>query len=233
MNGNLFEFRADSSRRLGFRDMRSHGAQTNKGVQVVRGSDVQVENVEFSDLARGLQFTLVDRIRVTRSDFARMHVDGAEFGECHTWEFSRNTGRDFRPAAGTHADLVQGWSRAGSPPSSDIRITDNYGNGPMQGIGLFDHAPDDRPPDGGFDRVYIARNNMCAGFAHGIALTNGRDSVLENNDVSTFEWQPPPINGVAQKLNRASINVSGGSVTWRGLNIAHAGAGKREQIYPV
>jgi hypothetical protein len=221
--GNLTEFRCDTGERLQFVDMESRGAQDNiiaKGVQIVRGADVLVNNVEFEFLKRGLQFTLVDRIDVTRCAFARIYIDGAEFGECHTWRFTWNTGRDFRPVLGAHPDFVQGWSRGTSPPASDIVIADNFCDGPNQGIGLFDHLD-----YGGFDRVTIARNRLRCGYAQAIALTNARASVLEDNHVSTFEWTPP----APEKLNRASINISG-DVRLVGRNYADAGAGKGPQV---
>jgi hypothetical protein len=143
-----------------------------------------------------------------------MRSDGIQVGEGRNGLIEENDCAETRIRDVEHPDCIQLWSRPTSPPTADIVIRRNRAKGTMQGVFLGNHVREG-VNDGGFDRILIEDNVLDVGYPNGIALHEGRDSIVRNNKVTTFpgsRW-------------RASINLKGGDSKQCGNSVT-AAAGK-------
>jgi len=124
--------------------------------------------------------------------------------------------RDFTPAQrifkdgelvqdAKHPDCIQGWSKPGTPPLSDIIIKNSRIDGDMQGISFFNHVKNGVDA-GGFDRITIVGNHVSVTRPNGISINEARDSVVRDNDVRTIPGSVLARNG---RPVRTRINVQG------------------------
>jgi hypothetical protein len=190
-----------------------------QGVLVTRGSGIRVLDGAFTGLASGVAMSKVDRFVISGNKFQYMRSDGVQVGEGRRGVIERNTCEATRIRSTEHADCIQLWSRPTTEPTADVIIRGNIAEGMTQGIGLFSKLGD--KSNGGFDRITIENNRLKVGHPHGIALYEGRDSIVRNNSVSTFpgsRW-------------RATINLVGGDTKRCGNSIA-AAKGKDAEIDP-
>ena len=143
--------------------------------------------------------------------------DGIDIAQSRLVTVKNNSCRDFAPTAtqfdengkrtivGDHPDCIQAWSRPASPPVADIVIENNSMEGTMQGIFFGNHVRNG-VDDGGFDRIVIRNNVVRVTHSNGIRISDGRDSIVTGNRVSTF---PGPLNPRSGRPNRSIINVAG------------------------
>lgn len=164
-------------------------------------SNLTVYGVRFSKLRMGVAMGNVNGLKVTGNWFSEMSADGINISMSRNVVIDRNACSEFVTSPGSHPDCIQLWSRPANPPTADIKVTNNSAIGAMQGIGLFDHVRGG-VPDGGFDRITIRGNTVLNTYGMGIAVTNCRDCVVRDNDV----------NSLPNYMNRAQLNISGGSV---------------------
>lgn len=183
------------------------------GVQVVGGSDMTVTGGQFQGLKVGIVMGRVTGFRIADNELMALRSDGIDVAESRQGVIENNSCRDTRVRDTEHPDCIQLWSRPTSPPTADVVIRKNRAKGHTQGISLFNHTRDG-VNDGGFDRITIEDNDVEVEFPNGIALTEGRDSIVRNNQVRTAAG--------AQYIAR--ITVSEGTV--RCGNKVAAGAGK-------
>ena len=73
-------------------------------------------------------------------------------GDSHFINIHDNRCVGATPSPTAHPDCVQAWSVAGSPPVSDMWITNNVAVGPTMGFDGFDHGT------GGFARIHLTGN---------------------------------------------------------------------------
>ena len=176
-------------------------------------SDVVLTRNQFSGFKVGLVLGLVDKFRITNSTFTAMRADGMDIAAAHDGLIEGNSCSGTIVRDGEHPDCVQLWSTPTAPPTSDIAIRHNKVTGNTQGISLFNHVRNG-VDDGGFDRITIEDNDVNVAASQAIALSNGRDSVVRKNHVST----------VVGNRYRASINATGD--IRRCGNVVEPGAGK-------
>lgn len=171
------------------------------GVFVVTGSDITVTGGKFQGLKNGIVLSRVEGFKLTGNSFAANRSDGINVGEGRKGVIEKNECLATRIRDKEHPDCIQLWSRPTSPPVSDVIIRGNRAEGEMQGIGMFNHTRNG-VNDGGFDRITIEDNDMRVTYPHGIALVEGRDSVVRNNRVSTLpgaRWRARISVGTAQR----------------------------------
>jgi hypothetical protein len=156
------------------------------GVYVVGGGDITVENSRFEGLRIGLAMTRVDGFKVSGNSFTGMAADGMDFAQSRNGVIERNDCGGNVKREGQHPDCIQMWSRPPAAPVADIIIRQNHVTGHSQGISLFNHVRNG-VDDGGFDRITIEDNDLTLGFPNGIALANGRSSIVRNNRVHTLQ----------------------------------------------
>ncbi|MBW8812445.1 MAG: right-handed parallel beta-helix repeat-containing protein [Caulobacterales bacterium] len=183
------------------------------GVQVVGGSDINVIGGSFQGLKVGIVVGRVTGFRIADNELAGLRSDGIDVAESRQGVIEGNSCRDTRVRDTEHPDCIQLWSRPTSPPTADVMIRKNHATGHTQGISLFNHTRDG-VNDGGFDRITIEDNEVEVAFPNGIALTEGRDSLVRNNKVRTLAG--------AQYIAR----ITTGDGTIRCGNRVAAGAGK-------
>ena len=155
------------------------------GVFVVTGADITVTGGKFQGLKNGIVLSRVEGFNLTGNRFTANRSDGINVGEGRKGVIEKNECLGTRIRDKEHPDCIQLWSRPTSPPVSDVVIRGNRAEGAMQGIGMFNHNRNG-VNDGGFDRITIEDNDMRVGYPHGIALMEGRNSVVRNNRVSTL-----------------------------------------------
>lgn len=176
-------------------------AYVGYGVSVVRST--------FANYHKGATFTEIDGATVHQNIFTGMQSDGVNFAACRNVSITSNDLSGFAPVAGTHPDAIQGWSVTGKPPTADVLIARNIIDAAgAQGIFLGDLTG-----AGGFDRVTIEDNDIRAGQPNGLAIGNGRGSVVRNNRVST----------VTGSLYQSRISIIGGTVTRCGNTVSAYG----------
>jgi len=184
-----------------------------KGVMVSQGDNVVIEDSTFTGFVAGVGFDRVDNFRVSRITASAMRSDGVDIAESHhgVIEYVNCSGTVIRDEE--HPDCIQGWSRAGEVPTSDLVVRHNSVVGNTQGISFFNHAA--RGQDsGGFDRITIEDNDVEVSLTNGIALYDGRDSVVRRNQVHTL----------AGSRYRATIATPGGAKACD--NVVGPGLGK-------
>lgn len=184
-------------------------------VFVVVGQGIVVESIRADGFKSGVVLSKVDGFEVTGCGLSRMRSDGIQAGECWNGRIAGNVIHGTKTLGAEHPDGIQIWSRASSPPTSDIVIEDNLVAGDTQGICGFNIQNRNGADDGGYDRITIRRNRVSAGHPQGISLTDARDSSVTDNVVSTYpgsRW-------------RASLNLTRCERTIRKGNTVGAGGG--------
>lgn len=184
------------------------------GLLAVRSSGVAVSGSRFRGLKSGIVLSKVDGFDLRSNQFRAMRSDGIQIGEGRRGRIEDNDCAQTRIRDVEHPDCIQLWSRPTSPPTADVVIRGNRATGGMQGVFLGNHVRDG-VDDGGFDRITIEDNVLEVGYPNGIAISDGRGSVVRNNKVTTFpgaRW-------------RASINLRGGDSVRCG-NSVKAAAGR-------
>lgn len=184
------------------------------GVFVLQAANVQISDGRFEGFKSGIVLGRSRDFSISRNHFTGMRSDGIQVAEARQGVIEGNICGGTRIRDDEHPDCIQLWSRPTSPPTADIQIRGNRAEGPTQGISLFNHVRDG-VNDGGFDRILIEDNDLKVGYPHAIALVDGRDSIVRNNRVETYEGA----------RFRASINLTGASIKRCGNTVA-PGAGK-------
>lgn len=191
------------------------------GFKVDSGSQVTVARNTFAGYKIGLLVSNIDGFKVLNNTFTSMRSDGMDIAMAHNGLVEGNACSGTVVRDKEHPDCIQMWSRPGGPATSDIVIRKNKVEGDSQGISLFNHVRDG-VDDGGFDRILIEDNDVEVRASQGIAIVQGRNSVVRNNRVKT-------LSGA---VYRASINTSKSADVVRCGNVVEPGAGKPGVIDP-
>lgn len=187
---------------------------TDYGFTAGDSTNASVTGCVFTNLLKGLGFGAVTGGVIQGNAFEGMNSDAIDVAESCDITIAANVVHGTLSTTGEHPDGIQMWSRATSPPCTNITIEDNLLVGTMQGIFLGDRpAP---YADGGYGSVIIRRNRVCTAFPNGIGVYNCRDLILEDNAVSTY-----PGSRFWTK-----INLPGTTVTSRKGNTVGPGGGK-------
>lgn len=184
------------------------------GVFVVRSSGIEVVSSRFRGFKTGIVLSKVDGFTMRANVFRAMRSDGIQIGEGRRGLIEDNDCGATRIRDIEHPDCIQLWSRPTSPPTADIVIRRNRAVGTMQGVFLGNKVREG-VDDGGFDRITIEDNILDVGYPNGIAIEDGRNSVVRNNKVTT----------IAGARWRASINLKRGDAKRCG-NSVQAAAGR-------
>jgi hypothetical protein len=185
------------------------------GVFVVRSNGVSVLRSQFRGFKSAIVLSKVADFKLVSNQFRAMRSDGIQAGESRRGLIEDNDCADTRIRDQEHPDCIQLWSRPTAPPTADIVIRGNRAVGTMQGAFLGNHVRDG-VDDGGFDRILIENNVFDVGYPNGISISDGRNSIVRNNKVTTF----------AGARWRASINVRGVGASTVCGNSVKAAAGK-------
>jgi nitrous oxidase accessory protein NosD len=162
------------------------------GILMDRVSRVRIIGMTVSGAITGISIGHSTDVDVVENRLDGLRSDGINLGVVQRINVLRNQCMNFQPVLqiydavgkmvkdGDHPDCIQGWSRKGSPPTSDINIIGNKAVGVMQGISFFDMG------QGGYDRLTIKDNDLTLGAWHGIAVFEGRNTVITGNTVRTL-----------------------------------------------
>jgi hypothetical protein len=189
------------------------------GIKLMNSSDVEIHDTHFQGFRSGVSITKSEGFVVAGNTFKWMRSDGIDVAQSRKGLVENNTCSDTRVRSEEHPDCVQMWSRPESPPTADIVIRGNRADGSTQGFTGFNHVHNG-VDDGGFDRILIENNIVNVSRPNAITLSQGRDSIVRNNHVTTTagaKWQ-------------ARIRVSG-TVKTCGNTVA-SGAGKPGETDP-
>lgn len=188
------------------------------GITIRFAHDVRVEGMKVGGARIGIVIDRSENIAVVNTRMEGLISDGMNIALSHHVLVQGNTCRDFNPIPpiytpdgvlvrdGDHPDCIQAWSRPGTAPTADVQVLDNQMEGRMQGIFFGNHVRDGID-DGGFDRITIRNNRVRVSFPQGIALQDGRDSIVTDNDVQTVKGAMLPNHPTTPV--RATINITG------------------------
>lgn len=178
--------RFDGVEGLEVRNSRFEGA----GLKIVGGRDVTIERSTILRASAGVSGTHVVGLKVLHNAFRLSTSDGVQCAGCTDVEISFNSFDGTERPGTEHPDLVQFWSFEGVV-TKGVRITDNVAIGNSQGFNSYD------PSKGGIEDVYIARNKTWLTFKWAVAMQNGRNIVLEDNEFNSMpsgNYSPPAID---------------------------------------
>jgi nitrous oxidase accessory protein NosD len=189
------------------------------GVNVVQSAHVTIKGMVISGPKAGIAFSEATDFEAVGNRFDGVRSDGVLIAMSQRGRIIGNQCLNFRPIRATydakgklikdgdHPDCIQGWSRLAYPPTGDLLIEGNVAHGEMQGITFFDAG------QGGYDRITIRNNDLMLEYWHGVAVYEGRGTVITGNRVRTipsakarnFPFQPIKawvytLRGVGQRV---------------------------------
>ncbi len=192
------------------------------GISIADSRDILVSGMRITGPRVGVAMARSTDIDVIGNSFDGVRSDGVNIAMSQRVRITGNACINFKPIRaiyssdgrllvdGDHSDCIQGWSRRGFRPTSDITITDNAAEGEMQGISFFD------PGQGGYDRITIRNNDLNLSYWNGIVIYEGRNSLITGNHVRTIpgaralNWPFQPIRTwiyTTGSNNRACGNI--------------------------
>jgi nitrous oxidase accessory protein NosD len=155
----------DTAKRILVSGMVVSGARV--GITATKSTDVEITGNRLDGVrSDGINLAMVQRVHVAGNQCINFHP---------VLDIFDAAGKLVK--GGDHPDCIQGWSRLGYPPTSDILIEGNTSYGVTQGIWFGD------PGQGGYDRITIRNNDLTLGYFQGIAVHEGRGTVIQNNRV--------------------------------------------------
>ncbi len=161
------------------------------GVTVNQSAHITIKGMVISGPKVGLSFGQTTDFEAIGNRFDGVRSDGINIGMSQRGRIIGNQCLNTRPIRATyskegkllvdgdHADCIQGWSRKGQTPTGDLLIEGNVAHGEMQGISFFD------PGQGGYDRITIRNNDLTLEYWNGIAVYEGRNTIITGNRVRT------------------------------------------------
>ncbi len=182
-----------------------------RGLFVRGGSNVTVQNSDFSHLAVGMTTMSMSGINILSNKFHDVRIDGVELTAVAGGKIDANDFRDFRSSPTAHPDAIQVWTSGTGKPTTDLLISNNVilpgTGGGGQGIFIQDevgNAP--------HQRITI-RNNLvldAGNYYNGITVRGGKDIVVEGNtsispttDTKNFWIRLDNVQGAVVKNNLA------------------------------
>ena len=211
----LVNVRLDTVSGLNWRGGHFDGGHVqNGGFAALYGSkDIRIEAASFTGFTRyGIAVDQSADIDIIGNKFSDSGSDGIDIGQSRRISIEGNDCRDFNPTEKAHPDCIQMWSRATSPPTSDVIIRNNVMHGKMQGISLFNHIRNGSD-DGGFDRITIIGNDVAiSDFYHGIAAYSCRDCLIRDNKVSTLPGANPKIHAWLKMVDSDTAKLCANTV---------------------
>lgn len=162
------------------------------GIRVLQSRDVGVLGMVITGAHRGVVIDRSQDVVVKNTELTGLQSDGIDIASSQRVTIDGNSCSKFNPTLATfdaagvktdgdHPDCIQGWSRAPSPPTSDVTVTNNRADGTMQGI-FFRSTGD----NGGFDRIVIRDNILRTGFSNAIYVEGARNATVRGNRISTL-----------------------------------------------
>ncbi|NJC10050.1 PEPxxWA-CTERM sorting domain-containing protein [Polymorphobacter fuscus] len=156
------------------------GRGTGVGITTAGSRGISVSAGNFQNLRLGIGITASTDVRISSSRFIGMTSDGINIADSHRVTATANRCTNGAPSAGAHPDCIQLWSILGNPRQSDISLTNNYVNGPTQGLTSFNASA------GGGLRITMIGNTIATSFPQGIACGNCDNSIFTNNTLTTL-----------------------------------------------
>jgi parallel beta-helix repeat protein len=200
-----------------FDNLKFDGTGAGIGLQVNRSQNVTVQNSEFTDFLRGLQFIDVSGLKVTGNNVHRMTGDGMTFAEVRNVQILNNNIHDQngRPGSSFHKDLIQFWTDGTDSPSQNVVIRGNNlvsGDNSSQSIFIFNEAVARKGAGNGmfYQDFVIENNTVLGGHAHGITVGEASGVIIRNNTVLQDTTTPglnKPVNIPQIIVDPASTGV--------------------------
>jgi hypothetical protein len=167
-----------------------HGAKAGDGAGATFSDcpNSSVTNCELHHLGSGLGVKQSDHFIASGNRLHDIEVDGFQFNATSFITVDSNTGSDFYPVAGDHADFCQFQTSGQTAPATDIAITNNTytrGEGADWMQGIFMGNESGQP----YQRVTILGNALIGGFYHGITLDTADTFEIGHNLVVGFADQ--------------------------------------------
>jgi hypothetical protein len=164
------------------------GFPVGYGIHIDECAKVSVEWAKVRSVGRGIVPTNSKDVQILDADIADVRFEHVSFknmqglsiqrhhlGPARPWEWGTN---------GDHGDFIHGWTEAGKPPNSNVRILDGLidtGAGfAIMGIFLEDRNADSRGGAPGYPGLDIGGNTILGGNNQGIYLINAEGKVADN-----------------------------------------------------
>lgn len=189
------------------------GSGAGTGLQVSNGSNITVENSDFSDYRLGAFLNKITGLTVSNNTYARMYIDAMNFAGINGGVISKNVYHESGSREGySHKDFIQFWTNAGNDQqaSKNIKITGNsfYSqDGETHGIFINNEWNAQK-----YQNIYIADNYIKASQTHGISVNNADGVEIRNNTLIKDGSGWPTINVTPDSTHVKIINNTAPSV---------------------
>lgn len=171
--------------------MNVHGTLNNDssddvaGMLIRNSNSVTVKNSEFQELSFGLGHLDSNGLIFTGNNFHDIRSDGIRGGGSSNVLIAENHFSDFYPIGADHPDAIQFWTTGTTRDVSNIVVRNNVierGEGrQMQGIFLGNEI------NKTYSNVSITDNLLIGTGYNGIAVSGGKNIVIDNNDIVSIE----------------------------------------------
>lgn len=162
------------------------GYPTAKGITIVNGTDITIENCEIADFGRGITFGNVEGFNILNNyihdtrgspltgggETSDILIEGNHFSTADSWNLG---------GAGDHADFIHIFTLSSTEtPHDNIIIRDNFFE-QGDGAAILGIYLDDNGLNQGFTNVIIEDNLLHNGDTQGIRLENVDGALIQNN----------------------------------------------------
>ena len=217
-------------------DLTIDGYATGKGLTIQGGSNIVIENNEFSTWHRALTVGGTTDVVISGNDIHSIRSDGMNFVGVQNLLIEDNYIHDFvlSKSSGDHADMIQFWTTNTTSPSTNVIIRGNtldIGDGDATQSIFIRNEEVDLGRAGAemfYQNFLIENNTIYNAHTHGITVGETNGLTIQNNTVlrmsndvssSTLSVTVPKIN---VSPNSTSVTIEG--------NISSAINGFSEQI---
>jgi Ca2+-binding RTX toxin-like protein len=155
-------------------------AAQQRGISIIGGSNVVIDDNNFTGLMRGAVVAETVGLQLTNNDITGMRAEGFNLAGVKNVEIGFNKMSDFHPFPGDHPDFIQFWTRGTETVSENIYIHNNQliQANPAHGVqGIF-MDNDERIP---YRNVTIEQNIIQSSAPHGVHLQMAEGAIVKDN----------------------------------------------------
>lgn len=161
------------------------GLPTGQGFNLQKSSNITIENVEITKVARGIAMSDGENITIRHNNIHDIRTSGIVGGDVSHLVIDGNTMSDSNPwhwGSGDHADFIHIWTdpTRQTAASRDIQIINNSIE-QGKGTAILGIYLDDNGNKLGFTGVNISNNLVMNGNSQGVRLENVFNSSVTDN----------------------------------------------------
>ena len=187
--GGDYRFQVLNASNITFDRLRVHGdprgtlQDTPSGLMIVGSSNVTVKNSDFTRLHHAIVFTNDSNIVLQKNAFHELYDDAMRGAEIHGLRIDGNACYSNHPDLSDqdHPDCIQMWTARANSSSNNITITNNtFDRGSGHATQFIFLGNESNLP---YLNVVISGNKSYGALWNGLAITNGRDITIADNQI--------------------------------------------------